>query len=103
MGYGLGVVRHPQWQIEAMRRMEIPNDIMRKHKWKIPLGGPNSEAKQKIFGLNSAHLYNLDLRMSQEKPFRHDQIAQIKNDYLAMGGERSNAAYGYAAKKDVKV
>jgi hypothetical protein len=70
----------PQWQIEAMRRMEIPNDIMRKHKWKIPLGGPNSEAKQKIFGLNSAHLYNLDLRMSQEKPFRHDQIAQIKND-----------------------
>ena len=23
------------------------------------LGGPNSEVKQKIFGLNSAHLYNL--------------------------------------------
>jgi hypothetical protein len=93
----------PQWQIEAMRRLEIPNDIMRKQGWKIPLGGPNSEVKQKIFGLNSAHLYNLDIKISQEKPFRHDQIAQIKSDYLAMGGERSNATYGYVAKKDVKV
>jgi predicted TIM-barrel fold metal-dependent hydrolase len=93
----------PQWQIEAMRRLEIPSDIMKKFGWKIPLGGPNSEVKQKIFGLNSAHLYNLDIKISQEKPFRHDQIAQIKNDYLAMGGERSNAAYGYVAKKEVKV
>ena len=83
--------------------MEVPSDILRKHKWKYPLGGPNSEIKQKIFGLNSAHLYNLDLKISQEKPFRHDQIAQIKADYLAMGGERSNATYGYVAKKTLKV
>jgi len=93
----------PQWQIEAMRRLEIPKDIMKKFGWKIPLGGPNSEVKQKIFGLNSAHLYNLDIKISEQKPFRHDQIAQIKNDYLAMGGERSNATYGYVAKKEVKV
>ena len=44
----------PQWQIEAMRRLEIPDDIMKKFKWKTRLGGPNSEVKQKIFGLNSA-------------------------------------------------
>jgi predicted TIM-barrel fold metal-dependent hydrolase len=93
----------PQWQIEAMRRLEIPEDIMKKFGWKIPLGGPNSEVKQKIFGLNSAHLYNLDIKITNEKPFRHDQIAQIKADYLAMGGERSNAAYGYVAKKDQKI
>jgi hypothetical protein len=32
-------------------------------------------------------------------------IAQMKAEYLAMGGERSNAAYGYIAKqgRDVKV
>jgi hypothetical protein len=90
----------PQWQIEAMRRLEIPEDIMKKMGWKIPLGGPNSEVKQKIFGLNSAHLYNLDIKITNEKPFTHDQIAQIKADYLAMGGERSNAAYGYVAKKE---
>ena len=92
----------PQWQIEAMRRLEIPEDIMKKKGWKIPLGGPNSEVKQKIFGLNSAHLYNLDIKITNEKPFTHDQIAQIKSEYLAMGGERSNAAYGYVAKKDQK-
>ncbi|HUU73894.1 MAG TPA: amidohydrolase family protein [Burkholderiales bacterium] len=92
----------PQWQIEAMRRLEIPEDIMKAKGWKIPLGGPNSEVKQKIFGLNSAHLYNLDIKITNEKPFTHDQIAQIKSEYLAMGGERSNAAYGYVAKKDQK-
>ncbi len=90
----------PQWQIEALRRLEIPQDIMKKQGWKIPLGGPNSEVKQKIFGLNSAHLYNLDIKITNEKPFTHDQIAQIKADYVAMGGERSNAAYGYVAKKE---
>jgi hypothetical protein len=93
----------PQWQIEAMRRMEIPGDIMKIRNWKVPLGGPISEVKSKIFGLNSAVLYNLDLKISQEKPFRHDQIAQIKADYLAMGGERSNATYGYVAKKTLTV
>ena len=90
----------PQWQIEAMRRMEIPDDIMKKFKWKRKLGGPNSEVKQKIFGLNSAQLYNLDMKVGDAKPFSHDQIAQIKADYIAMGGERSNAAYGYVAKSD---
>jgi uncharacterized protein len=90
----------PQWQIEAMRRMEIPDDIMAKFKWKTRLGGPNSEVKQKIFGLNSAHLYGLDMKVGNAKPFTEDQIALIKADYIAMGGERSNAAYGYVAKSD---
>ena len=92
----------PQWQIEAMRRLEIPDDIMKKFKFKTQLGGPNSEVKQKIFGLNSAHLYNLDMKISANKPFTQDQIALIKADYLAMGGERSNAAYGYVAKSDTQ-
>jgi len=26
-------------------------------------------------------------------------IAQMKNEYLAMGGERSNTAYGYIARE----
>jgi hypothetical protein len=83
-----------------MRRMEIPDDIMKKFNWKTHLGGPNSEVKQKIFGLNSAILYGLDMKISENKPFTQDQIAQIKADYIAMGGERSNAAYGYVAKSN---
>jgi len=33
------------------------------------------------------------------KAFDNDKIAQIKSEYLAMGGDRSNAAYGYIAKE----
>jgi len=88
----------PQWQIEAMRRLEIPEDIMKKFGWKIKLGGPNSEVKQKIFGLNSAQLYNLDLRLAQGPAFGADKLAAIKEEYLRQGGERSNMAYGYVAK-----
>jgi len=89
----------PQWQIEALRRLEIPSDIMKSQGWKIQLGGPNSEVKQKIFGANSSHLYNLDIKYGMDKPFPADKIATIKADYLAMGGERSNKAYGYVAKE----
>ena len=89
----------PQWQIEAMRRLEIPDDIMKKFGWKTRLGGANSEVKQKIFGLNSASIYGLDIKMAQGKPFTADKIAAIKEEYLALGGDRSNTAYGYIAKK----
>lgn len=91
----------PQWQIEAMRRLEIPEDIMQKMGWKTRLGGPNSEVKQKIFGLNSAHLYGLDMKVAQGPAFTSDKLAAIKAEYLAMGGDtgRSNASYGYVAKK----
>ena len=91
----------PQWQIEALRRLEIPEDIMKSKGWKIPLGGPNSEVTQKIFGLNSTHLYNLDLKLSQGPAFTADKLTAIKEEYLRLGGDtgRSNLAYGYVAKK----
>jgi predicted TIM-barrel fold metal-dependent hydrolase len=89
----------PQWQIEAMRRLEIPDDVMKKMGWKTKLGGPNSEVKQNIFGLNSARLYNLDVRLQMGKAFEADKIADIRREYDAMGGQRSNTAYGYVAKK----
>jgi predicted TIM-barrel fold metal-dependent hydrolase len=90
----------PQWQIEAMRRLEIPADIMKKQGWKIALGGPNSEVKQKIFGLNCAHLYQLDMKITEGPAFTADKIAAIKEEYLRLGGERSNTYYGYVAKKE---
>ena len=91
----------PQWQIEALRRLEIPDDMMKKQGWKTRLGGANSEVKQKIFGLNAAHLYGLDMKVAQGPAFTADKLAAIKAEYLAMGGDtgRSNAAYGYVAKK----
>ena len=88
----------PQWQIEAMRRLEIPDDMMKKFGWKTKLGGPNSEVKKNIFGLNSARIYNLKMHIAENANFDSDQLAAIKREYEAEGRERSLAAYGYVAK-----
>ena len=90
----------PQWQIEAMRRMEIPEDMQEKYGFE-PLGGADSAVKQQLFGLNSARLYNLDLQASHGR-LSEDKFAQIKRDYDAAGkltALRDNTAYGYIAKR----
>src|SRR5262249_43696763 len=43
----------PQWQIEAMRRLEIPEDMQKKYGFPA-LGDANSATKQLIFGANAA-------------------------------------------------
>ena len=88
----------PQWQIEAMRRIEIPDDMMRAKGWKIRLGGADSEVKRKILGLNSAQLYRLKLDFGDLGRFSNDQLARARDEYRTSGAERSNSAYGYAAK-----
>jgi len=50
----------PQWQIEAMRRIEIP-ETMQKHYGFKPLGSADGSVKRAIFGMNSARLYGLSL------------------------------------------
>jgi hypothetical protein len=45
----------PQWQIEAMRRLEIPEDMQKKHGFK-PLGPADGPVKRAIFAGNSAPL-----------------------------------------------
>ena len=76
---------------------------MKSQGWKIPLGDGRGTVKNKIFGLNSAKLYRLDAqKMAADalaNPFNNDMIAKMKAEYLAMGGERSNTAYGYIAKE----
>jgi predicted TIM-barrel fold metal-dependent hydrolase len=49
----------PQWQIEALRRIEIPPDLQEKHGFS-PLGGADSEVKEKVLGRNGAKLYGLN-------------------------------------------
>src|SRR2546426_1006465 len=83
----------PQWQIEALRRLEIPEDMQKKHSF-APLGPADGLVKSTIFGGNSARLYKLDMRSAQGAITR-DKIAAIKAEYVAMGGTRSNTRYGY--------
>jgi predicted TIM-barrel fold metal-dependent hydrolase len=91
----------PQWQIEAMRRLEIPADMMRKRKWKTQLGDETSLVKTAIFGINSANIYNYDLTADVLQKFDGDKLAQVKEVYRKSGGERNNAYYGYIGKRNV--
>jgi predicted TIM-barrel fold metal-dependent hydrolase len=93
----------PQWQIEAMRRLEIPEDMQQKHGFR-PLGPANGAIKNAIFGLNAARLYNIPLTMDkasvdlEKAAITRDTIQQMRAEYQATGGARTNLAYGYVAK-----
>jgi predicted TIM-barrel fold metal-dependent hydrolase len=89
----------PQWQIEALRRLEIPEDMQRKHRF-AALGGPTGLVKNAIFGGNSTRLYSLETKAATGPAVRMDQIAAIRNEYNEAGGQRANAFYGYVAPKN---
>ena len=84
----------PQWQIEAFRRLEVPDDIMRRFKWKTRLGAASGKVKNMIFGENSARLYNYKIR-SEYAELGADKLALMKAEYESEGVERNNVAYGY--------
>ena len=82
----------PQWQIEALRRLEIPEDMQARHGF-APLGDATGPVKSAIFGLNSARLYDIE---PTAYAGIEDGITRRKRKYLAEGGQRSNLRYGYA-------
>ena len=83
----------PQWQIEALRRLEIPEDMQKKHGF-APLGEADGPVKTAIFSGNSAKMYKYDQKRAG---LEDDAVSRVKRDYAAAGGERSNLAYGYVA------
>jgi predicted TIM-barrel fold metal-dependent hydrolase len=85
----------PQWQIEALRRLEIPQDMQKKYGFK-PLGPADGPVKQAIFGDNNARLYNLTPQ--QRSALENDRFAELKESYEKNGRGRSNLTYGYIRK-----
>jgi predicted TIM-barrel fold metal-dependent hydrolase len=83
----------PQWQIEAMRRLEIPEAMRKKHGF-APLGAADGLVKTAIFSANAARLYGIETR-SALGTITNDRIAAIRAEYVANGGTRSNTRYGY--------
>jgi hypothetical protein len=83
----------PQWQIEALRRLEIPEDLQERHGF-APLGAADGEVKNAIFGRNGGRLYGLDPGSTLES-LGSDRLARMKKEYHARGIGRSNATYGY--------
>ena len=85
----------PQWQIEALRRLEIPEALRERHGF-AALGPADGPVKNAIFGENSARLYGYTAAERAALP--GDRVAQAKRDYdLAGGGARTNLRYGYVA------
>src|SRR5687768_11246799 len=86
----------PQWQIEAMRRLEIPEEMQKKHKF-AALGPADGIVKSAIFGGNTARLYGLNVKAALGE-ITGDRIAAVRTEYVAAGGTRTNTRYGYVAR-----
>jgi len=88
----------PQWQIEGLRRLEIPDDMQHKHGF-APLGSATGPVKSAIFGENSARLYDIE---PTTYAGAGDRLAELKQAYVNAGGVRSNLRYGYVTPADIR-
>jgi predicted TIM-barrel fold metal-dependent hydrolase len=85
----------PQWQIEALRRLEIPEEIQKKYGF-APMGPATGPVKTAILGGNNARLYGYTPKMMSE--VLTDKVAYYKGLYEKHGGDRTNLVYGYINK-----
>ncbi len=77
---------NPQWQIEALKCLQIPAN----NPWGYPELTP--ERKAKILGLNAAKLYNLDVDAARCR-VRSDSVVRVKERLDAELGPRRWAVY----------
>ena len=82
----------PQWQIEAMRRLEIPEDMQKKHDF-TPLGAADGPVKSAIFAGNAAKHYKLEPKTAAAA-LNTDDISAMRAQWA---GHPSNLRYGYVA------
>ena len=81
----------PQWQIEALRRLEMPESLMQRFGY-APL---TAEVKAKIFGLNGARLYGIDPQ-AKRNPVPADYLDRLRKQYKESGNPTpSNTQYGW--------
>jgi predicted TIM-barrel fold metal-dependent hydrolase len=82
----------PQWQIDAFRRFEIPQDLVAKHGY-APL---TRQVKEQIFGLNAARVFGVDVNAKRNE-LPADYLSRIKMAYLDDGRQPSHRWYGWVA------
>jgi predicted TIM-barrel fold metal-dependent hydrolase len=83
----------PQWQIEGLRRLEIPESMQKKFGY-APLGDADGPVKTAIFGGNNARLYDIQPKRAM-LDIKGDRFAMMKAAYEKAGPEPSNTRYGY--------
>lgn len=81
----------PQWQIEAMRRLEIPLDMQKANAF-APLGAADGAVKNAIFSNNGLRLFGQQHRQAS---LDGDRFARLKQEYSQQGPARSNLRFGY--------
>lgn len=88
----------PQWQIEALRRMEVPQDLQ--ERFGLPaLGEGRSAIKEAILGGNSARLYGLTAAEATKAHYAGDRLSGFRAQYVADGADPSNATYGFLRRE----
>jgi len=88
------VVRLAAMQIEAFRRLEVPEDMQSDSALRR-LAPADGQVKRNILGYNAARHYKLDLAADLD----HDGIGRIKAAYLEDGQARTNLSYGYVVPR----
>ncbi|HWN98937.1 MAG TPA: amidohydrolase family protein [Blastocatellia bacterium] len=79
----------PQSQIERLRRFQISDEVAEKYGYKKL----TPEIKAKIFGLNAARLYSIDVN-AKRKAIQTDKIAAMKDEYMD-APRPSNTQFGW--------
>ncbi len=85
----------PQWGIDALKRFQISDEMCEKFGYKKI----TNQDKAKIFGLNAAKLYNVDVN-AKRNALPADALSKAKLAYLDRGAEPSNAAWGWVRAED---
>ncbi len=74
----------PQWQIEAFKRLEMPEPLAKRFGY-APL---TAEVKRQILGLNAARVYGVD-PAALVKPVPSDYVDRLRKTYKESGPRRS--------------
>ncbi len=71
----------PQWQIEAFRRIEIPEDLRDRYGF-APLGAAEGLVKNAVLGYNAARLYGIGLKSrGPSGAFENDRLARLRIEH----------------------
>jgi predicted TIM-barrel fold metal-dependent hydrolase len=85
----------PQWVVDAFKRFQISDEMCEKFGYKKI----TRDDKTRIFGLNAARLYKLNVN-EERKALPADTLEKLKTAYIEGGGMRDNAAYGWVRADD---
>jgi len=89
----------PQWQIEALRRLKMPEDLIERFGYS-PLGHADGAIKRAILGENAAPLYGVNPADYSGQAVKGQQLDRIVATYRENGGMPDNKVHGYAANGD---